>query len=112
VATSGPAAYTTPAVAAEAYHTEPPAADEVATVLDGRFAERTIPQAVAALLREEGGPLHVNDIYQRLLDGGFIFSGHNPTISVATSLSRNSRFRRVAPSTFDLVMREAASQAS
>lgn len=81
-------------------------------VTDDRFTERTIPQATAALLREAGGPLHVNDIYQHLRAGGFTFSGHNPTISIAVSLNRNRRFRKVAPGTFDLVIREAASQAS
>jgi hypothetical protein len=74
---------------------------------DSRFLDRTIPQATAMILRECGGPLHVNDIYQFLLDGGFKFTGHNPTISIAVSLNRNRRFRKVAPGTFDLVMREA-----
>jgi hypothetical protein len=76
--------------------------------LSDRFMDRTIPQAVTLLLREEGGPLHVNEIYNRLLEGGFRFSGQNPTISVAVSLNRNSRFRKVAPGTFDLVMRDAS----
>ena len=73
-----------------------------------RFFERTIPQATAVLLRESGGPLHVNEIYNRLLEGGFQFTGHNPTISIAVSLNRNRRFRKVAPGTFDLVIRDAA----
>ena len=76
-----------------------------------RFADRTIPQATTMLLREAGEPLHVNEIYNRLLEGGFNFTGHNPTISIAVSLNRNGRFRKVAPGTFDLVMRDA-SQAS
>lgn len=80
--------------------------------LSDRFMDRTIPQAVTLLLREEGGPLHVNEIYNRLLEGGFKFTGQNPTISVAVSLNRNSRFRKVAPGTFDLVMRDASSRAS
>jgi HB1, ASXL, restriction endonuclease HTH domain len=77
-------------------------------VLSDRFMDRTIPQAVTLLLREEGAPLHVNEIYNRLLEGGFKFTGQNPTISVAVSLNRNSRFRKVAPGTFDLVMRDAS----
>ena len=76
--------------------------------LSDRFLDRTIPQAVTLLLREEGGPLHVNELYNRLLEGGFRFSGQNPTISVAVSLNRNTRFRKVAPGTFDLVMRDAS----
>lgn len=81
-------------------------------VLSDRFMDRTIPQAVTLLLREEGGPLHVNEIYNRLLEGGFKFTGQNPTISVAVSLNRNTRFRKVAPGTFDLVMRDASKAAS
>ncbi len=76
-----------------------------------RFSDRTIPQATTMLLREAGEPLHVNEIYNRLVEGGFNFTGHNPTISIAVSLNRNGRFRKVAPGTFDLVMRDA-SQAS
>lgn len=71
-----------------------------------RFFDRTIPQATSMLLREESGPLHVNEIYNRLREGGFNFNGQNPTISIAVSLNRNRRFRKVAPGTFDLVMRD------
>jgi hypothetical protein len=76
--------------------------------LSDRFMDRTIPQAVTLLLREEGGALHVNELYNRLLEGGFRFTGENPTISVAVSLNRNSRFRKVAPGTFDLMIRDAS----
>jgi len=76
--------------------------------LSDRFMDRTIPQAVTLLLREEGGPLHVNEIYNRLLEGGFKFTGQNPTISIAVSLNRNTRFRKTAPGTFDLMMRDAS----
>ena len=81
-------------------------------VLSDRFMDRTIPQAVTLLLREEGAALHVNELYNRLLEGGFKFTGQNPTISIAVSLNRNTRFRKVAPGTFDLVMRDASSKAS
>lgn len=80
-------------------------------IKSNRFMDRTIPQATTMLLREASEPLHVNEIYNRLLEGGFNFTGHNPTISIAVSLNRNGRFRKVAPGTFDLVMRDA-SQAS
>lgn len=75
--------------------------------ISDRFMDRTIPQAVTMLLREEGAPLHVNEIYNRLLEGGFRFTGANPTISIAVSLNRNTRFRKIAPGTFDLMMRDA-----
>jgi cell division septation protein DedD len=76
--------------------------------LSDRFMDRTIPQAVTLLLREEGRALHVNEIYNRLLEGGFKFTGQNPTISIAVSLNRNTRFRKTAPGTFDLMMRDAS----
>ncbi|HSS19318.1 MAG TPA: hypothetical protein VLL54_04535 [Pyrinomonadaceae bacterium] len=79
-----------------------------ARVISDRFADRTIPQAVTLLLREEGGALHVNEIYNRLLEGGFKFTGQNPTISIAVSLNRNTRFRKTAPGTFDLMIRDAS----
>jgi hypothetical protein len=91
-------------------HHIPPIRPEVEVTSD-RFFDRTIPQATTMILREAGEPLHVNEIYTRLLEGGFNFTGHNPTISIAVSLNRNGRFRKVAPGTFDLVMRDA-SQAS
>jgi len=91
-------------------HHIPPVRPEVEVKSD-RFFDRTIPQATTMILREAGEPLHVNEIYNRLLEGGFNFTGHNPTISIAVSLNRNGRFRKVAPGTFDLVMRDA-SQAS
>jgi hypothetical protein len=73
-----------------------------------RFADRTITQACTLLLREAGKPLHVNELYNLLVSGGMGFKGNNPTISVAVSLNRNRRFRKVGPGTFDLVMREAS----
>jgi len=74
-----------------------------------RFADRTITQACTLLLRDASSPLHVNELYNLLREGGFEFKGNNPTISIAVSLNRNRRFRKVAPGTFDLVMRDASS---
>lgn len=96
------------------HHSVAPARHNIPTIRNNidatsdRFFDRTIPQATTMILREAGGPLHVNEIYNRLMDGGFSFTGHNPTISIAVSLNRNSRFRKVAPGTFDLVIRDAA----
>jgi hypothetical protein len=72
-----------------------------------RFADRTITQACTLLLREAGVAMHVNELYNLLVAGGMEFKGNNPTISVAVSLNRNRRFRKVGPGTFDLIMREA-----
>lgn len=95
------------AVSAEKRQQIPPIRSNIEALSD-RFLDRTIPQAVTLLLREEGGPLHVNEIYNRLLEGGFRFTGQNPTISIAVSLNRNTRFRKVAPGTFDLMIRDAS----
>ncbi len=84
-----------------------PAISQRIEPISQRFSDRTITQACTLLLRESGSPLHVNELYNLLVSGGFEFKGNNPTISIAVSLNRNRRFRKVAPGTFDLVMREA-----
>jgi hypothetical protein len=80
--------------------------------LSHRFSERTITQACTLLLREYQRPLHVNELYNMLVSGGFEFKGENPTISIAVSLNRNRRFRKVAPGTFDLIIRDASQTGS
>ena len=77
-----------------------------------RFSDRTITQACRLILREYGKALHVNELYNLLVSGGMEFNGNNPTISIAVSLNRNRQFCKVAPGTFDLVMREAKQAAS
>lgn len=77
-----------------------------------RFVDRTITQACTLLLRESGKPLHVNELYNFLVAGGFKFTGKNPTISIAVSLNRNRRFHKIAPGTFDLVIRDASKAVS
>jgi hypothetical protein len=89
-----------------------PSVNPEVEVKNYRFRDRTIASACTMLMREYGRPLHVNEIYNRLLEGGMTFTGNNPTISIAVSLNRNRRFRKVAPGTFDLVMRDASQAAS
>jgi len=84
-----------------------PSRDNNIAPVSNRFSDRTITQACTLLLREAGEPLHVNELYNLLVAGGMEFKGNNPTISVAVSLNRNRRFRKVGPGTFDLIMREA-----
>jgi hypothetical protein len=97
-----------PQFTVDARRQEIPALRPNTEAMSDRFMDRTIPQAVTLLLREEGGALHVNEIYNRLLEGGFKFTGQNPTISIAVSLNRNTRFRKTAPGTFDLMIRDAS----
>src|SRR5258706_1106969 len=51
--------------------------------VSNRFNDRTITQACTLLLREAGGPLHVNELSNLLISVGMKFNGNNPTISVA-----------------------------
>lgn len=67
-----------------------------------RFNDFRIPQAATIVLREAHGPLHVSEIYRRMNDGGFEFRGQHQLITLAVSLSRSKRFRKVAPGTFEL----------
>lgn len=89
-----------------------PARANMIEPISNRFADRTITQACTLLLREAGKPLHVNELYNLLVSGGMKFKGTNPTISIAVSLNRNRRFRKVEPGTFDLMFREASQQAA
>lgn len=67
-----------------------------------RFNDFRIPQAATIILREANAPLHVSEIYRRMAEGGFEFRGQHQLITLAVSLSRSKRFRKVAPGTFEL----------
>ncbi len=67
-----------------------------------RFNDFRIPQAATIVLREAQAPLHVSEIYRRMSEGGFEFRGQHQLITLAVSLSRSKRFRKVAPGTFEL----------
>ena len=76
-----------------------------------RFNDFRIPQAATIVLREANRALHVSEIYRRLAEGGFEFRGQHQLISLAVSLSRSKRFRKVAPGTFEIDPNYNASQA-
>ncbi len=76
-----------------------------------RFTDFRIPQAATIVLREADGPLHVSEIYRRMAAGGFEFRGQHQLITLAVSLSRSKRFRKVAPGTFDLIPEQLAGAA-
>src|SRR5215471_2926596 len=67
-----------------------------------RFNDFRIPQAATVILREANSALHVSEIYRRMAEGGFEFRGQHQLITLAVSLSRSKRFRKVAPGTFEL----------
>lgn len=76
-----------------------------------RFTDFRIPQAATIVLREADGPLHVSEIYRRMAAGGFEFRGQHQLITLAVSLTRSKRFRKVAPGTFDLIPEQLAGAA-
>ena len=68
-----------------------------------KYVAMSVPQAAITLLKESGRPMHAKDIYLKLVEGGVRIRGKTPVTSVAISLKRNKRFRKVAPNTFELV---------
>ena len=67
-----------------------------------KYVGRSVPDAVYMVLQEVGRPLHAKDLYQRLKEGGMPIRGKTPVTSIATSLKRDSRFRKVGPNTFEV----------
>jgi len=67
-----------------------------------KYVGRSVPDAVYMVLQEIGRPLHAKDLYQRLKEGGMPIRGKTPVTSIATSLKRDSRFRKVGPNTFEV----------
>jgi hypothetical protein len=45
--------------------------------------------------------MHAKELVQRLVEGGLQIKGKTPLTSVATSLKRDRRFRKVGPNTFE-----------
>ena len=67
-----------------------------------KYVGRSVPDAVYMVLQEVGRPLHAKELYQRLKEGGMPIRGKTPVTSIATSLKRDSRFRKVGPNTFEV----------
>ncbi len=68
-----------------------------------KYVGLSVPQATYLLLKELGRTAHAKEIYQKLTKGGIRMRGKTPVTSIAISLSRDKRFKKVAPNTFDLV---------
>jgi hypothetical protein len=66
-----------------------------------KYAGKSIPDAACLALRESNRAMHAKELLQRLIDGGLQIKGKTPLISVATSLKRDRRFKKVAPNTFE-----------
>ncbi|HKT35696.1 MAG TPA: winged helix-turn-helix domain-containing protein [Nitrospira sp.] len=77
--------------------------DQSREILLGRskYAGKSVPEAAYQVLREANRAMHAKELVQRLVEGGLHIKGKTPLTSVATSLKRDKRFRKVAPNTFE-----------
>jgi hypothetical protein len=86
--------------------------DQSREILLGRskYVGKSVPEAAIQILREANRAMHAKELLQRLVEGGLLIKGKTPLTSVATSLKRDKRFRKVGPNTFE-VLRESAVEA-
>jgi hypothetical protein len=79
--------------------------DQSRDILLGRskYAGKSVPEAAHQVLREANRAMHAKELVQRLVEGGLQIKGKTPLTSVATSLKRDKRFRKVGPNTFEAV---------
>jgi septal ring factor EnvC (AmiA/AmiB activator) len=79
--------------------------DHSRDILLGRskYAGKSVPEAAHQVLREANRAMHAKELVQRLVEGGMQIKGKTPLTSVATSLKRDRRFRKVGPNTFEAV---------
>ena len=79
--------------------------DQSREILLGRskYVGMSAPDGAFVILRETKQPMHVKELWQRLIGGGMQIRGKTPVTSIATSLKRDPRFKKVAPNTFESV---------
>ena len=77
--------------------------DQSREILLGRskYVGKSVPEATYEILRESNRAMHAKELVQRLAEGGLQIKGKTPLTSVATSLKRDKRFRKVGPNTFE-----------
>ncbi|MEK6576085.1 MAG: winged helix-turn-helix domain-containing protein, partial [Nitrospirota bacterium] len=77
-------------------------------ILMGRskYVGMSVSQAASLLLAEVNAPMHAKEIHQKLIEGGLRMRGKTPVTSIAISLARDKRFKKVAPNTFMAVSSE------
>ena len=77
--------------------------DQSREILLGRskYVGKSVPEAAYEILRESNRPMHAKELVQRLIEGGLQIKGKTPLTSIATSLKRDKRFRKVGPNTFE-----------
>lgn len=69
------------------------------------FSTSTISDSCEQLLKESGKPLHINQLYDLLVKNEFGFKGNYPIVSIAVSLNRDNRFKRVDEGKYDLIFK-------
>ncbi len=86
--------------------------DQSREILLGRskYVGMSVPGAAYLILREVKRSMHAKELLQRLLEGGMQIKGKTPLTSVAISLKRDKRFRKVGPNTFE-ALEEALTEA-
>lgn len=79
--------------------------DQSREILLGRskYVGMNVSEAAYQILRDAGSAMHAKDICHRLIEGGLRIKAKAPVTSIATSLKRDRRFRKVAPNTFEAV---------
>jgi hypothetical protein len=68
-----------------------------------KYVGMSVSEAAYQILRDAGSAMHAKDICRRLIEGGLRIKAKTPVTSIATSLKRDRRFRKVAPNTFEAV---------
>jgi hypothetical protein len=79
--------------------------DQSREILLGRskYVGMSVSEAAFEILRDTRSAMHAKEICHRLIEGGLRIKGKTPVTSIATSLKRDRRFRKVAPNTFEAV---------
>jgi hypothetical protein len=79
--------------------------DQSREILLGRskYVGMSVSEAAFHILRDARSAMHAKEICHRLIEGGLRIKGKTPVTSIATSLKRDRRFRKVAPNTFEAV---------
>ncbi len=77
--------------------------DQSREILLGRskYSGMSVAEAAYLILQEARRSMHAKELLQRLLEGGIQIKGKTPLTSVATSLKRDKRFKKVGPNTFE-----------
>ena len=77
--------------------------DQSREILMGRskYSGTSVSEAAYEMLREANRSMHAKELVQRLVEGGLQIKGKTPLTSVATSLKRDKRFKKVGPNTFE-----------